>query len=337
MEQEYRYKVCVRCFTFNHAPYIVNALNGFTMQQTSFPFVCTIVDDHSSDGEPEVISRYVEEHFDLEDPTTVRRKETDDYRLVFARHKTNSNCYFAVFYLKYNHYSIKKPKMVYLEEWTTGVPYTAICEGDDYWIDPAKLQKQTVVLDKMSGVTLCGTNGLTLWDKGIMPPRYFNRIFASRMVNPSEVIGHWLFPTASLFFRSNVRENWPSWTKKIYGGDQSLILVALSKGDLYALEECTCIYRQNFNNKDSASNRNRASGNWSVRYHENQALLYEEYDKYTEGRFSQFTAPVVEQHKKMHRFFALKKKSTLLALMCHPVMFSRIAWSVVSKRLKYMQ
>ena len=70
-----KYMVCTRCFTYNHAPYIVDALNGFTMQQTTFPFVCTIIDDASTDGEQEVIKSYLKEHFDLEDKATVRNEE----------------------------------------------------------------------------------------------------------------------------------------------------------------------------------------------------------------------------------------------------------------------
>ena len=64
MEQEgYKWKVCVRCYTFNHAPYIEDAMNGFTMQKTDFPFVCCIVDDASTDGTQEVIKKYIVENF----------------------------------------------------------------------------------------------------------------------------------------------------------------------------------------------------------------------------------------------------------------------------------
>lgn len=141
--------VCVKCFTFNHAPYIKDAMNGFTMQQTDFPFVCTIVDDASTDDEPEVIRKYLQESFDLEDKSVCRNEESDDYVMIFARHKDNHNCYFAVYFLKYNHYSIKKNKMPYITEWTN-TKYIALCEGDDYWIDPYKLQKQYEFLESHS-------------------------------------------------------------------------------------------------------------------------------------------------------------------------------------------
>ena len=65
--------VCVRSYTYNHAPYIEDAMNGFSMQQTNFPFVCVIVDDASTDGEPEVIMNYLNCHFDLDNETIVRK------------------------------------------------------------------------------------------------------------------------------------------------------------------------------------------------------------------------------------------------------------------------
>ena len=135
--------VATRCFTFNHAPYIEDAMNGFTMQETTFPVITLIVDDASTDGEPEVIKQYLADHF--HEP--YRTEETVDYHLICAIHNTNPNCTFVVFLLKYNHYCIKKPKMPYQSEWRDNAKYIAICEGDDYWTEPKKLQKQVDFLE----------------------------------------------------------------------------------------------------------------------------------------------------------------------------------------------
>ena len=144
--EQLKYMVRVSCLTYNHVNYIKDAMNGFTMQETNFPYVCTIIDDASTDGEQEVINNYLQEHFDMEDKSVVRNEETDDYVLTFAQHKTNRNCYFAVFFLKYNHYMIKKPKDQYIKEWLN-VKYIAFCEGDDYWTNPKKLEIQFDALE----------------------------------------------------------------------------------------------------------------------------------------------------------------------------------------------
>lgn len=153
MKQDYKYMVYVRCLTYNHAMYIEDTLNGFAIQQTDFPFVCCIVDDASADGEQSVIRRYLEDNFVL-DHDNVRLEETVDYKMIFARHRENKNCYFAVYLLKYNHYG-KKSKFQYLKEWDDKSKYFAMCEGDDYWTSPNKLQKQVAFLETHPEYSLC--------------------------------------------------------------------------------------------------------------------------------------------------------------------------------------
>lgn len=148
------YLLRVSCMTFNQASYIEDAMNGFVMQQTNFPFVCTIVDDASTDGEQEIINKYMQEHFDLQDSFVAYDKEMDYGHVTFAQHKTNKNCYFAAIYLKENHYSQKKSKALYLTEWMD-TKYVALCEGDDYWTDPMKLQKQVDFLEEHPDYSLC--------------------------------------------------------------------------------------------------------------------------------------------------------------------------------------
>ena len=109
----FNFKLIVRCFTFNQVNYIREAMDGFTMQQTSFPYLCVIVDDASTDNEPEIISDYLKKNFNLYDNQTTRREETDDYIMTFAQHCKNPNCFFAVYLMKYNHYSIHKSKKQY--------------------------------------------------------------------------------------------------------------------------------------------------------------------------------------------------------------------------------
>lgn len=142
-----KYKVCVRCFTFNQAKFIEETMNGFVMQQTNFPFVCCIVDDSSTDGEQNVIKQYMNANFAMSDSTVAYEKETDYAHILFAQHKENKSCFFAVLLLKVNLYSEEYKKFQYISEWRDSSDYEALCEGDDYWICVNKLQKQADFLD----------------------------------------------------------------------------------------------------------------------------------------------------------------------------------------------
>lgn len=161
MTENINFKVSVRCMTYNQAVYIEDAMNGFCMQQTDFPFVCNVMDDASTDGEQDVIRKYLDEHFDLDEKNLIKKEETDDYKLILARHKKNINCYFAVYFLKYNHYNSpqnKKRKLQYISAEESKAKYIAFCEGDDYWTNLEKLQKQIDFLENNKEYGMCFTD-----------------------------------------------------------------------------------------------------------------------------------------------------------------------------------
>ena len=85
------YKVSVTCMTFNQSKYIRDAMDGFCMQETDFPFVCTIVDDASTDGEQGVLKKYLHDNFVFTVNSVAYKKETDYAHISFAQHKTNKN------------------------------------------------------------------------------------------------------------------------------------------------------------------------------------------------------------------------------------------------------
>ena len=157
MEYNSKFLVRIQCMTYNHESYIEDAMAGFVMQNTSFPFVAVIIDDASTDKTGETILRFMDGFFSMDDPVVSRVEEKDYGRLVFAQHKTNKNCFFAVILLKDNHYSRKKSKSAYYQEWSR-TRYIAPCEGDDFWTDPKKLQKQVCFLDDNPQYSICSHN-----------------------------------------------------------------------------------------------------------------------------------------------------------------------------------
>lgn len=149
------FQVFVFCATYNQSKYIVNTMDGFAMQKTSFPYVCFIIDDASTDGEQLVIKEYLEKNFRSDVDSGYFEREFDYGYTIYANHKSNKNCYFHVLFLNDNHYSKGKSKNIYHHTLSNSIPYFAMCEGDDYWIDSNKLQLQYDYMTNNPNCSLC--------------------------------------------------------------------------------------------------------------------------------------------------------------------------------------
>lgn len=239
-----QFKVCCICWTFNQSKYIIDTLNGFTMQQTSFPFVCCIVDDASTDGEQDVIRKYLEKNFDFSEGSVAFHKETDYAHITYAQHKTNKQCYFAVLYLKENHYSQRKPKMQYLSEWRNLCEYNAMCEGDDYWITSSKLQEQADILDKYQNISIC-SGGYQDKKDGV-----FGDVHLLNLNNGDDFIytyddwkKYWLAKTLTIMYRIADLEDYNQKTKNYkYTRDTHLIHHLLMVGNGYYFSKVLGVY-----------------------------------------------------------------------------------------------
>lgn len=245
--------VCVRCFTYNHANYITDALNGFCIQKTNFPYVCCVLDDASTDGEQDVINAYLQDNFDMYDTSIVRREETDDFSLVFAKHKENEMCYIAVLFLKYNHHSIRKDKMSYIAEWQKTAKYEASCEGDDYWIDPTKLQKQTDALETHPECTIafCKVKDVSRKGTDLKTTKPNGNYLKTGIVTLNDFLkyqygkGQWLFQTSGYFYRLDLFDIISSsdFYIKHPVGDEPLVIEYLLRGDGYYYNDVYSCYR----------------------------------------------------------------------------------------------
>ena len=157
--------VSILCHTYNQSSYITDAMNGFVVQQTDFPFVAAIVDDASTDGEQEVIRNYVDGRFNNSLESGFKEWETEDAFWVFAQHKENKNCHFVMVYLKQNLFKNPDKKAEVIKDWCNA-KYIALCEGDDYWTDPLKLQKQVDILEKDETLMAVVTNSKVVDKEG---------------------------------------------------------------------------------------------------------------------------------------------------------------------------
>lgn len=118
--------VSVICFTYNHERFIEDALRGFLIQETDFPFEVIVHDDASEDGTAAIVRRWAEAY-----PTIIRP--------IFQ---------------EVNQYS-RGRKLLTITMPTARGRYIALCEGDDYWTDPRKLQIQADFLEKNPDYVVC--------------------------------------------------------------------------------------------------------------------------------------------------------------------------------------
>lgn len=125
--------VSVHCLTYNHEKFIAEAIESFLMQKTNFKFEILIHDDASTDRTPEIIKEYELKYPGLIKPIFQTENQ-------YSKRKSFNT-------LNLNNLIRAKGK------------YIAVCEGDDYWIDPYKLQKQVDMMEKNPNCSLCVHGG----------------------------------------------------------------------------------------------------------------------------------------------------------------------------------
>lgn len=267
MEDKYKYMVGVRCFTFNQSKYILDTLNGFVVQQTNFPYVVMVVDDASTDGEQEVIRKFVDEQFDTNDASVAYEKETDYAIVTCAQHKVNRNCYIAVLYLKENHYSQRKPKIPYLSEWSDWTKYEALCEGDDYWIHPQKLQMQVDFLEENEKYGLVYGKAKTFYQS----KNKFGSIIGSKVDSFEDLLVYNHIPTLTVLYRKDARNGYEEFVgeevKSWMMGDYPLWLYISINNKIHHIDEELCVYRI----LDSSASHSKD-------YEKNKKFLHSTYD-----------------------------------------------------------
>ena len=232
------YKLRIVCSTYNHASYIVDAMNGFCMQNTNFPFLAIIFDDASTDGEAEVIRKYLNDNFDM---FHAQQEENENAVIIAAVHKENFNCHFLVVLLKYNFFSLKKAKSPLIKGWYENVQYVALCEGDDYWTNPHKLQMQIDFLDSHPDYSMCFHDVDIKAEKGRKWYDVFGKL-EDRDYTGLENLLKWSVPTCSIVYRTGLWKNYPK-NSKFTMGDNVLILQCSRFGKIRCIPQKMGVYR----------------------------------------------------------------------------------------------
>lgn len=245
--------VSINCATYNHEEYIAEALEGFLMQKTDFNYEILIGEDCSTDKTRKIVEEYIEQYPDKIKMITSENNVGE--RINFIRLLENS-----------------KGK------------YIAVCEGDDFWIDPYKLQKQVDYMEGNPECTLCfHAADIVLVSKkktGMkIKPYYQTR------VSPIEDIisgGGGFCHTASLLYPRKRMKNPPSFFLTAHVGDYPIQLILASQGYAYYIDDCMSAYRTGV--KGSWTSR-QGSGEClrskMTRIHEGNIQILTAFNKYT--------------------------------------------------------
>ena len=186
----------ISCMTYNHAPFIRQCLDQLLAQKTNFPFEIIIHDDASTDGTREIIEEYVSK-----------------YPNIFFPYYQNVN--------QYSRGSRGLPSL-YNYPRCRG-KYIAICEGDDYWSDPLKLQRQVDFLESHADYVLAFHDFSVVDEKNhvieasAVPARYQRDAKSEDLI-----MGRWLTMPLTLCFR-NVITEFPPEKYKVTNGDTFLV------------------------------------------------------------------------------------------------------------------
>lgn len=301
MKQLFKYKVATQCFTYNHKSYIKETLEGFTIQQTDFPVAFIVVDDASTDGEPDFLRAWAETNLRLTDEIAYK-KQMPYGELIFGANIDNQNLYFAILLLSENHYQTGRhdEKLKYISEWCNDAEYIAICEGDDYWIDPFKLQEQTDLLDDHSEYSLCFHAHKNLFLDGRfeeIKPQYIKNEYLPEDVIP---FGGGFMATNSMLYRSVYlkEEGCPDFWMHSLVGDLPCQLFHISKGNFGYIDRYMSVYRVMAKGSWSEKN-NKADTLLLMKKFKSNIRMYREYNQYTNGKYNKLIRRKIRSNKFM--------------------------------------
>lgn len=218
--------VTICCITYNHEKYVEDTLKGFLMQKTTFPFEIIVNDDASTDRTAIILREY-----ELQYPDKIK-----------------------VIYHNENQWSKGiEPIVNFIFPEAKG-KYVAICEGDDYWISPLKLQAQVEYMESHPDCSFCFTNAMVEDMSGEMPYRKFipyedglEDVFnnESRVYDAGTLAALGFIPTASFLYPMSVYKHYPkSYEKDCCCGDMKIKLFAASIGYAYYMNFTSCVYRE---------------------------------------------------------------------------------------------
>ena len=257
--------VSICCLVYNHEKYLRQCLDGFVKQKTNFKFEVLIHDDASTDSSAAIVREYEEKYPDLIKPIyQTENQHSKGIRIT---------------------YTYQYPRV-------TG-KYIAFCEGDDYWSDENKLQKQFDLMEMHPECSLCVHRVQYVWENGKkMKEARPLKPMKSGMISQEDAVALVLngpipFQTTSYFCRKDCAEidHRPEFLTAAPVGDVPRLLFLAEQGPWYYIDETMSCYRKG------------VAGSWTSRYHQDENFrknmiqriekMCRLYDEYTGKKYSE--------------------------------------------------
>lgn len=213
-----QFLVSVRLMTFNHEQYIKQAIEGILMQQANFIIELVIGDDFSNDSTLTIIKSYV---------------STERVQFKILDRKIG-DVYSVTRQVKGRLYNFAD-----ILENCTG-KYIALLDGDDYWTDPNKLQKQVDFLETHPDYSMCFHQADLLFEDGTT--RKCNYFDKDLTLGFKDLVNKNVVSTASCVFRNSF-QTMPEWFYNLQAGDWGLHLLNAERGKIYYMNDTMSVYR----------------------------------------------------------------------------------------------
>lgn len=213
--------VCI--FSYNHEEYISQCIEGVLSQITNFDFEIIIGEDGSQDNTINILDKFSKKY-----PNTIKVLFQDQTKKIYIGGKPTG---------RYNFITTLN---------ACRGKYIALCDGDDYWTDPLKLQRQVDFMEENEDYIGCFTNAIVK-DKIKNKVYHYNDVYKLKegVVNNDLIFkyGGGIYPTASLLCRNKIDYNFFINHPKI-SGDELLIYYLCEKGKLFYFDSATTVYNR---------------------------------------------------------------------------------------------
>tara|TARA_R110000823_G_scaffold243818_1_gene368001 strand:+ start:21726 stop:22652 length:927 start_codon:yes stop_codon:yes gene_type:complete len=262
--------------TYNHEKYIAEALQGVLMQKVDFEVEIIIANDASTDNTHNLIQQ-----------------------LTIGSNNVSIN------YIKHSFNMGMMPNFIFALEQCKG-KYIALCEGDDYWTDPLKLQRQVDFLESNQEYAACFTN-IDLLEDGQIYPAVLKEKHKRNFDAKTIFDGFWI-PTLTVIFRAeSLPKPLPKQFHKVANGDVFLFHMLAQAGKIGYLDFVSGVYRQH------------AEGVWTgsnLRDQINKRImtleLLKDYFKVELGMVKVFDNQIMNNRRRMVEYYWKNRKMRLL-------------------------